>query len=203
MADGVSRRLSPEVRSAEILDAAKRLLDRVGARGFSLEAVAREARVAASLPRHYFGSSVELLGAATVEVLKEVERALRAREGDPTLADRFSAYLDVIRRHPWGHSVWMRSAEIHPSIDALVRKARNRMGEAVFKRPWSALTRKEQIHARGWVGFVEAVVSDWIERGFTERELVLEVLIQGIQSFQPQYLARRSKTPKRKPATRR
>lgn len=196
-----NRRLSPEVRSAGILQAARSLLDRVGVQGFSLEAVAREAGVAASLPRHYFGSSAELLGAATIEVLREVERALLRRDASLSLAQRFSIYLNVIHRHPWGHSVWVRSTEIHPTIDALVHKARGRMAEAVFGRPWRALNHKERIQARGWVGFVEAVVTDWIERGFADQELVVEVLIQGIQSFQPESTARPGKAPRKKPAT--
>lgn len=202
MRNRTNRRLSPEARSAGILQAAKSLLDRVGVQGFSLEAVAREAGVAASLPRHYFGSSADLLGAATIEVLKEVEHALLSRDAGFSLAERFSIYLDVIRRHPWGHSVWTRSAEIRPTtIDALLHKARSRMAEAVFGRPWRALNHKERIQARGWVGFVEAVVTDWIERGFADRELVVEVLIQGVRSFQPGNTTRPGKTPMKKPAT--
>lgn len=184
MPDGAAKRLSPEARAAEILKAAKRLLDREGVRGFSLEAVAREAGVAASLPRHYFGGTVELLSTSTIDVLKEVEQALRARNTGVSLEERFTTYLDLIERHPWGHSVWMRSSEIHPTIETLVRKARNRMGEAIYHKPWNSLTRKEQIHARGCVGFVEAVVSDWVERDFADRKLVLEALMYGVQSFQ-------------------
>lgn len=193
MADGAGRRLSAEVRSAAILEAAKRLLDRSGVRGFSLEAVAREAGVAASLPRHYFGGSVELLSAATVDVLKDVERALRVRDASISLETRFSTYLDLIQRYPWGHSVWMRSAEIHPSIETLVRKARIRLGAAVYRRPWSELSRREQIFARGWVGFVEAVISDWIERDFSDRELVLDVLMERARTFQAEKPARGAK----------
>jgi AcrR family transcriptional regulator len=200
MADGTTRRLSPEVRSAAILEAAKRLLDREGVPGFSLEAVAREAGVAASLPRHYFGGSVELLSAATIDVLKQVERAVRAPQVG--VEGRVSGYLDVIRTYPWGHSVWMRAGEIHPSIETLVNKARVRLGAAILGKPWSSMSRREQIHARGSVGFAEAVVSDWIERGFTERKLVIEALIHGMRTLRQETTRSAERSPIKKPKVR-
>lgn len=185
MPAAVQKRLSPEVRRAEILAAAKKLLDRDGVRGFSLEAVAREAGVAASLPRHYFGSSVELLSAATADVLKDVERAVRAPVPNIPVSERLDRYLDIIRKCPWGHSVWMRAEEIHPSVEAIVRKGRIRMGEAILRRRWKIMSKQERLLARGYVGFIEAVVSDWIDRDFSDRRLVIETLLHGVKRFQP------------------
>lgn len=183
MTDVIPKRLSPELRRAEILDAARRLLSRVGVVGFSLEAVAREAGVAASLPRHYFGSHIDLLNAATADVLKAVEVAFLSPDPAVTLEQRLCAYLDVLSQNPWGHSLWMRAAEIHADADAIVRQARQRISEALFLRSWSKLSKQEQIHARGQIGFVEAVVTDWIERGMADRELVIDIMAHALREL--------------------
>lgn len=183
MQKGAAKRLPPEVRSAAILEAAKRLLDRDGLRQFSLEAVAREAGVAASLPRHYFGSSVELLTAAAIDVINDVERTIRSPKPELSMQDRFSAYLDLIQQYPWAHEIWTRSAEIHPTIDKIVRKSRMRLSEGIFHRHWNDLSTLEQIQARGYVGFVEASVSDWLEHDCKNRDLVLEAIVYWLTRF--------------------
>lgn len=197
MADSTSKRLSPEQRKTEILLAARRLLGRQGLTGFSLEAVAREAGVAASLPRHYFGGHVDLLQAATAEVLEAVETALLTPDPAVSTEARLAAYLDVLTQHPWGHALWMRSAEFHPDTDAVVRQARRRMAEALSLRPWNKLSRQQQIHARGLIGFVEAVVTDWIERGMSDREVVIATMAQALRNLRmPEESTARRTTPK-------
>ncbi len=179
MADGSPKRLSPNARKLEILQAALRLLARGGLKVFSLEAVAREAGVALSLPRHYFGGTYDLMKAATEDVLKEVEDVLLNPELELPARARFSAYLDILRQAPWGHEVWTRAPELHPSLDSIVQKARRRMAEAMFRRPWKSLSRSEQIDGRGRIGYIEAVVTDWIEQGMGEDALVVEALVRA------------------------
>lgn len=178
---GTAKRLDPYARKAHILGAAERLLARKGLGGFSLEAVAREARVAASLPRHYFGSSRGLLKAATQDVLRQVEAVFFGRDAELTLAQRFTRYLDILRRNPWGHAVWMRSAELHPGLEALVRKARQRMAQMMYQHPWSDLSKREQLEARGRIGYIEAVVMDWIARGMKDDALVAGILVEAVR----------------------
>lgn len=178
---GTAKRLDPDARKAHILEAAERLLARKGLEGFSLEAVAREARVAASLPRHYFASSRGLLKAATEDVLKQVETAFFARDAKLTLAQRFTRYLEILRENPWGHTVWMRSAELHPGLEALVRKARQRMAQMMYQHPWSDLSKREQLEARGRIGYIEAVVMEWIARGMKDDALVAGILVEAVR----------------------
>lgn len=179
----VKKRLDPEERKAAILQSAKALLSREGLDGFSLEAVAREAGVALSLPRHYFGSYRDLLKAATEDVLKHVETLMLDRTLTLSFEARFSAYLEVLEKNPWGHVVWMRSAELHPDIHAVVRNARTRMGEAMYRRPWDQLSLREQLDARGRIGYIEAIVSEWHDQGFAHRELFVDLIVSVI--FEP------------------
>lgn len=180
MAAATRKRLHRDTRRTHILEAAEKLLARRGLAGFSLEAVAREARVAATLPRHYFGSSRDLLKAATEDVLKQVE-AILLPDGGSSLAQRFDDYLALIRKNPWAHAIWMRSAELHPGLGALVRKARGRMAESMYRQPAKALTKEQQFDARGRIGYVEAAVAEWIERGMADTDAVAAVLVEAVR----------------------
>jgi AcrR family transcriptional regulator len=162
----------------EILRAAQRLLAKAGLKGFSLEAVAREAGVAASLPRHYFGGTYDLMKATTEDILKEVENVLLGQKPELPLRSRFASYLEILGRAPWGHEVWVRARELHPSLNSIVHKSRRRMMETMYGRPWNALSSREQIDARGRIGYIEAVVSDWLDQGMKDSEPVLEALVR-------------------------
>lgn len=186
------RRLQPQQRQAEILQAALRLLARNGLEGFSLEAVAREAGVAASLPRHYFGGVSGLLKAATADVLGEVEQLLLLREGAPRLEERIRLYLDVLTRHPWAHRVWMRAGEVHAEIGAAVRKARRRMAENIYGAPWADLSVRDQLEAQGRIGHVEAIVADWLQRRMANRGIVVDVLVSTMREWATQARERRT-----------
>lgn len=180
MTDGPARRLSPDERKAEIMSAAVRLLKREGLDGFSLEAVAREARVAMSLPRHYFGGYRDLLKASTEELLTQVEQTLLGRDQKRSLSNRFSAYLDLLLKNPWGHQVWMRSAEIHPEVDAIVQKARRGMAESMYRKKWDDMSMREQLDARGRIGYVEALVSNWLDLGYSLEDIVVGLIVEAI-----------------------
>lgn len=181
-AKAAPKRLAPEQRKEELLLAAIALLEREGLEGFSLEAVAREAGVALSLPRHYFGGYNDLLRVATESLLHQVESILLGAGSTLSMRERLSAYLDLLSKYPWGHQVWMRAAEIHPDIEVVVRNARRRISESMYRKPWRRLSRREQIHARGRIGYVESVVSDVLEREHFDQEAVVELIYQAIVS---------------------
>lgn len=192
MADGSAKRLQPRARKSEILQAALRLLSSSGLNGFSLEAVAREAGVAASLPRHYFGGTYELLKVATADVLKEVEHVLLSPGIGLTLNDRFSSYLDILEEAPWGHEVWTRAPDLHPTLDAIVKKARRRMAESIYGRPWQELSKSKRLDGRGRVGYIEAVIAQWIEQGMKERNVFMDALVRAGQDNRFVGLSRKS-----------
>jgi hypothetical protein len=74
----------------------------------------------------------------------------------------------------------MRSAEIHPEVDAIVRQARRRMSEGMYRKPWSELTEHEQLDARGRIGYIEALVTEWLERDTDDRDVVVDLILQAV-----------------------
>jgi AcrR family transcriptional regulator len=184
-----SKRLSPELRKAKILEAAKIMLSRDGLEKFSLEGVAREAGVAASLPRHYFHSHAELLMSAASEALLEAQMALINPDLSITLPQRLSHFLDVVAKHPWAFSTYLRADDIHPSLGAAARHARRRIAEFSFLRPWDRMTLQEKIHARGWVGYIEGITGEWIEGGMADRDIFLQTMLNGARGLKVKGLA--------------
>lgn len=104
-ADDAARRARAARRSAQLLGAAARLMDRNGSAGVSMQAVAAEAGVSVGLIYRYFGSKDELLLAVITQVLDAFATAVPAAvEGagpDPVhrLAAAFRAYCEVIEEH--------------------------------------------------------------------------------------------------------
>lgn len=94
-----------ERRSAQLLDAAARLMERDGSQAVAMQAVAAEAGVSVGLIYRYFGSKQDLLLAVIVDVLETFATAVPAAiEGageDPVrrLAAAFRAYCEVIDSH--------------------------------------------------------------------------------------------------------
>jgi AcrR family transcriptional regulator len=102
-----ARHARAEHRSAQLLDAAARLMERDGSHAVSMQAVAAEAGVSVGLIYRYFGGKDDLLLAVIVGVLDsfatQVPAAVEAAGEDPVhrLAAAFRSYCEVIdqRRH--------------------------------------------------------------------------------------------------------
>lgn len=103
--DVAAREARAARRSAQLLSAAARLMDRDGSEGVSMQAVAAEAGVSVGLIYRYFGGKDDLLLAVIVEVLDSfaaaVPPAVEAAGSDPVLrlAAAFRAYCEVIEAH--------------------------------------------------------------------------------------------------------
>lgn len=100
-----ARQARAEQRSAQLLDAAARLMERDGSHAVSMQAVAAEAGVSVGLIYRYFGGKDDLLLAVIVGVLDsfaaQVPAAVEAAGDDPVhrLAAAFRAYCEVIDQH--------------------------------------------------------------------------------------------------------
>lgn len=95
----VRDRKSPDVRRAEILDAAERLFIQRGPDSVSIADIAREAGAAKGLLYHYFESKDDLINELRERYLGEwyrlTERLLDV-EGDGDEADRFALFLTAM-----------------------------------------------------------------------------------------------------------
>lgn len=178
-----ARRLSADQRRAQILEAAKRVLERDGLNRFSLEGVAREAGVAATLPRHYFDSRDRLLAAVVNDLTPQIVEPLLRRDPSLSLEERYRLYIQVVGRNRWAHGLWHRAEAVHPDLARSARKLRRLFVSMSFGRSWKELSTEEQLRGAGWVGFVSAAVTEWMELGLKDEELLLTVLLDEARRF--------------------
>lgn len=155
--------------------AARVVLARSGAEGLTLEAVAREAGVAPTLPRHYFGSAERLWVLTVQSAVREVTAPLIDRR-PLSMRARLEAYVEHLSQAAWGHALWMHSAAQHPEIDAEIRDTQRTLMEAAFGRKWATLSEQERLVAMGWLGACNAMVELWIDNGCQRPELLVEEL---------------------------
>lgn len=104
-ADTVARQARTAARSAQLLTATARLMERDGSNAVSMQAIAEQAGVSVGLIYRYFGGKEELLFAVIKDVLDEfatrVPAAIAVAGADPVerLAAAFRAYCVVIDEH--------------------------------------------------------------------------------------------------------
>lgn len=97
-----ARQVRAQHRSAQLLEAAARLMERDGSQAVSMQAVAAEAGVSVGLIYRYFGGKDDLLLAVILGVLDSfatrVPEAIEAAGDDPVhrLAAAFRSYCEVI-----------------------------------------------------------------------------------------------------------
>lgn len=168
------RRLPPDERRAQLQRAARVVLARVGVERFSLEEVAREAGVAATLPRHYFGSSEDLLVVAVLDVVERGTAPLVQREGD--VRQRLREWISVLAANPWIHGIWMHSATVHPDVDAAITDRRRELVERGMGRAWARLSHAERTRGVAWIGACDAVVAEWIADGARDQARLIDAL---------------------------
>lgn len=104
-ADEAARQARTAMRSAQILSATARLMEREGSQSVSMQALAEEAGVSVGLIYRYFGGKEDLLFAVITDVLaafaRRVPEAVEAAGPDPVdrLAAAFRSYCQVIDEH--------------------------------------------------------------------------------------------------------
>jgi AcrR family transcriptional regulator len=171
------RRLSDE-RREELLRAGGELFSARSYDEVSIDEIAAAVGISRGLLYHYFPSKRDFyvagLRRAADELLAAVVPAIRSSRGERLNAG-LDAYLGYVETHARGFVSLMRGGigsdgEVRAIVDgvreALTVGVLERLQEAGLERPSLRLA------VRGWIGFVEAVSLEWIERGEPSREEV-------------------------------
>jgi len=111
--------------AAEVLDVARAALERDGASGLSLRAVAKSAGVYPTAISHHYGDREGLLAAVATRGFVELNRALeeaRAPNAARSVRGMLKAYLSFAAAHPRlfvvMFSPWSAVERRHPQLDA-------------------------------------------------------------------------------------
>ncbi|MDP3969344.1 MAG: TetR/AcrR family transcriptional regulator [Nocardioides sp.] len=181
----VSRtRLSPEQRSAQLLDLGEQLFATTPYDDVHIEKVAEMAGVSRGLMYHYFPGKRAFFAAL---VRRHVEALARATEPDPglppyeQLAHGVEVFLDHVRRHPLGTKTMQRAlasadAEMTEVIAWSERLQGDRILDALAGGTPPPLLR---IAVRNWIVFLRNTAHDWIDEPAVSREEVRDLALSA------------------------
>jgi AcrR family transcriptional regulator len=161
-------------------------LELFGARSYdelSIDDIARAAGVSKGLLYHYFPSKrdfyVATLRVAAEELLLETQTEPRA---DPVaeLAETLDKYFDYVERHAPAYVALFRGGiGYDPEVSEIVESTRRRFLERLLSRvDFGVFEPRARNAFRGYIGFVEAAVLDWVDRRTVEREKLRDVCLR-------------------------
>ncbi|HEY2192571.1 MAG TPA: helix-turn-helix domain-containing protein [Actinomycetospora sp.] len=191
------RRLEPDARRAEILEAALRLYAERPYADVSTSELAREAGVARGLLNHYFGTKRDLYLTALRILLTIPEEAAAGLPGR-TRTERAGAAVDwfldtVAARAGLWLSVGVGGAGGDPEVDRVVEEA----DETAADRVITALVPEHdpasdpaadvvlRARVRAYFGLVRAASREWLVRGSLDHAGVRDLLVTGLVALLP------------------
>ena len=200
-APSVGRRLEPDARRAEILEAALRLYAERPFADVSTSELAREAGVARGLLNHYFGTKRGLYLEALRTLLTIPEAAAVELPGH-TRHERAGAAVDWFletvstRRGLW-LSVGVGGAGGEADVDAIVEEADETAADRVLVAlvpehdpaadPAADVVLRARV--RAYFGLVRAASREWLVRGSLDRAGVRDLLVTTLVALLPTHRA--------------
>jgi AcrR family transcriptional regulator len=163
-------RLRPDERRAQILAAARRVLEADPHREPSVEQVAAEAKVSPALLFHYFGSKKKfqyaVIEAAASELMLRTAPDL-SLPPDQQLSSGIRAFVRAILEAPQLYrATLLMSAAGDPAVRALhseLRQVFSRWVIDALAQQGVETTPKVELVCLGWQGYVEQLLLTWID----------------------------------------
>lgn len=178
------RRLSPEARREQLLQASAVVLARVGFDGFTFEEIAAEAGVSRALVYNYFNHRGELLAALYLRAVEPLDRALvaLAEFGGPPdewARELTDIYVRATRDDPdgWRHT-YAAGTSFYPGLVTARRQRFDRLARA-----WAEVGQPPGL-VRMVVGMIEATMVDVLDHGqdpALHGELLVTVLAAALE----------------------
>ena len=181
MSEPTYTRLPVDERRAQLLAAGRALFAEHAYEEISMREIAEAAGISKPLLYHYFPSKPELFKAAVAEQAAELEALIEpSGEGAPfaQLSASLDGYLGWIEANARAWRKLVQSAATLPEASTLVEQFRTGTLERITARicpgdPPAAL----RTALRGWLGFIDAAILDWIDAGELTRAQVRELLL--------------------------
>jgi AcrR family transcriptional regulator len=175
-------RLQVDERRRLLIEAGSSLFAEHAFEEISMRDIAEAAGISKSLLYHYFPSKTELFKAAVQERAAELGRLIEPTgEGNPLdeLTRTLDGYLAWIEANARTWSKLVQSATTLPEARNIVEDFRASTLEQILGRisdqpqPRPAL----RIALKGWLGYIDAAILDWIETTDLTREQLRDLLL--------------------------
>jgi AcrR family transcriptional regulator len=178
------RRLQLDERRRQLLDAGSQLFTEHAYEEISMQQVAHAAGVSKALLYHYFPSKIDLFKAAVADKASELQAVIEPRAGaEPLeqLSEILDAYLAWIRSNSKTWSKLMQSAGSLPEARELLESFRQQTLETALKRLTGDRAPRPALRTsiRGWLGYLDAAILDWVEADDLTSEQIRGILLSA------------------------
>jgi len=187
MSTGIRNRLQVDERRAQLLEVGLRLFSTVSYDEVQIEDIAKLASVSKGLLYHYFGGKRDFYVACVEAAAAVLVEAIDPDPADPPenrVRQSIHAYLNFVEARADAYIALMRGglgadARVAEIIDrtryAIVGHMTEGLGLSVPRPHFRA-------SLRAWIGSVEAVSVDWLRHRDTDRDFLVEMLVQSLQT---------------------
>jgi AcrR family transcriptional regulator len=188
MAAARRARLSTDARRQQLVALGGEMFSERPFDDVSIDDIAVAAGISKGLLYHYFPSKRDFYVAVVRHSADEMEAIT---ETDPRLAplERLSVgldrYLDYVDTHARGYATVLRAGiGSDPEVAAIVERVRAAMARRILDDLGGedTLPPGVRIAVRGWVGFTEAAVLEWLEHRDLTRDELRDLLIRALRS---------------------
>jgi len=182
MREPAYNRLNVDERRRRLIEAGSLLFAEHAFEEISMRQIATAAGISKSLLYHYFPSKTELFKAAVQQHTEDLQRLIQPTGDRPPLeelARNLEAYLAWIQANARTWSKLMQSAATLPEARTIVEGFRERTLQQILTgltsggEPRPAL----RIALKGWLGYIDAAILDWIDNDCLDRMQLREMLV--------------------------
>lgn len=165
------RRLPVEQRREELLEIGLEWFAQTPYDEISIDEIAERAGVSKGLLYHYFPSKRDFYIAALGVAASELVARIEAADHDP--AQAFEAYLRFVEeREPAYRALYRGGIGFDQEVSAIIEHCRERILERIIQHAGD-VTPAVRNALRGFIGYVEASVLDWLDCRDMPRERLL------------------------------
>jgi AcrR family transcriptional regulator len=177
------RRLAVDERREQLLRLGLELFGQRSYDELSIDDIARAAGVSKGLLYHYFASKRDFYVAALRVAADElVAKTLERSFDDPSeeLRAVLDHYIDYVERHAAAYIALFRGGiGFDAEVSAIVEATRERFLDRLLTRAaLAAPAARARTAFRGYIGFVEAAVLDWVARRDLGRHELRELCVR-------------------------
>jgi AcrR family transcriptional regulator len=178
-------RLAPEARRAQLIDVASEQFATKPFGDVAMEEIARQAGVRHGLLYHYFPDKRHLYIEVVRHWSEQIGEAVRTDPNLDPIARIYAglrAHLDFVERHLVGYLALVTGGNgSDPEVHAINEQARwNGLSHVLrgldLQEPSPAL----RVALRGWAGFNEGAIIEWLKRRDLPREQLIDIMAQAL-----------------------
>lgn len=180
------KRLDTQSRRSHLVAVALELFGGTAYDQVSMADVARSAGVSEGLAYHYFSSKRDLFVSVIERVLEDLLRATRTTETRKSARDRLSAglhaHLGFAERSPEAYAIVLQGGNgVDREVRELCEQARwAGLEEIIRSSGISDASPRLRVALRGWSGFQEGAIIEWLKRRDLERSELVEMLAMAL-----------------------